>query len=127
MTPTQAQARQDSCEGEMCPGCPSQLNPHLQAVCIESRCNVFDSEDDPVRDCSADTDCEVRTPDCCGCSSFADPFALIAINGDRHDDYVAARCPEFSTIACEPCDPAFPGDVAAACDQGKCVTVLPSP
>jgi len=126
VTRQEDEAQRAECAGEQCGSCGSLLNPHLQPVCAAARCTVFDSGDDPIRDCEVDADCAVRSPDCCGCGNFDDPHALIAINGGRHDDYAAARCPDLPNIACEPCDPAFPGDVSAACDQGRCATVIPT-
>jgi hypothetical protein len=111
---------------EVCPvspGCPPCLvaeNPNLAATCSAGRCTAFDLSRDHG-DCTVDTDCVIRVPDCCPCGADTSIPRLVAIAAAQVGDYVSRVCDPMQ--ACLECEPAYPPEVVASCLSGICTPV----
>ena len=105
--------RGGSCDGIGCPACFMEPNPNLIATCDAGTCRALDVSTRPISSCSADSECTLRAPSCCACSSSAP----IAIRADAEADFQSLVC--VGDEVCPECVPAFP-DWSAACITGHC-------
>jgi hypothetical protein len=117
----------DSADGPIdCPDCPVALNPDLIPTCAAGRCAVIDVGMEALSECSDDSECVVRVPDCCPCGADTSPYRLIALRGDRVGDYEARVCDPGT--GCPECEPMYPADVRAICGaEGHCQIELIAP
>jgi hypothetical protein len=96
-----------------CPGCPSMVEPNLQAFCRGGRCTAVDVRRDELSACTADDDCVLRYEACCECGASGD-FNIIALRKEKMGAYSAERCP--SSTGCPECAPVYPATLRAVCD-----------
>jgi hypothetical protein len=91
----------------------------LIATCDGEHCQAIDLKQDPITECVEDTDCRVRTADCCECGGNMDLYSLIAIAVSAEADYAALVCEPDA--ACPECAPEYPEEASAYCDEtGHC-------
>jgi hypothetical protein len=105
-----------------CPACaPLFIDPTLVATCRAGRCEVVDLRKHEASTCEQDTDCKLRTPDCCECGGDASMGRLLGIARTAEADYAELVCdPEQ---ACPECLPAYPSEVTVECSaSGRCDT-----
>lgn len=103
--------------GTGCPDCAIFANPSLGARCDAGRCVGYDVRQLPLSACTSDSDCRVRTRDCCECGGAIDRASLIAVRVSG-GDYSALVCDD---LACPECEPIYPSDVEAFCAaDGHC-------
>jgi len=97
-----------------CPACaPLFVDPRLLGLCQGERCELVRLHDHPVAACTEDSECLVRTRDCCECGGEMSPGRLIAIRTDGESYYRDLACdPEQ---ACPACEPLYPAEVTARC------------
>lgn len=108
---------EDVCpEPTPCPPCISMPNPNLGASCRAGACEGYDLSTLPLTECAVDSDCRLRTPDCCECGG--DVFNPIAIRSGSEGDYLNLVC--AIDAACDACMPTYPADQGAACLAGRC-------
>lgn len=108
-----------------CPACVMGFNPNLGATCNAGTCEGFDLTTSPITECVDDVDCRVRARDCCECGADTSFSNLIGIRTDASAEYESLVCP--SDIACLECAPAYPDDVRAFCDAGRCSLEMLAP
>mgnify|MGYP006280217217 CR=1 FL=1 len=101
-----------------CPLCVSApIPPGFKARCKKSMCQKVDLSS--YNSCTLDTDCRVRTLDCCeDCRSDTNKGALVAINVNQASKVKKALCPPNPT--CARCPISYPSSVKAVCQQGTC-------
>jgi len=108
---------------EPCPDCPSAPNPFLVATCDGAHCQAVDLKQDPITECVENTDCRLRTADCCECGGNTDPWALIAIAVDAEGAYSELVCDPDA--GCPECAPVYPEEASAHCDEtGHCAVLI---
>jgi hypothetical protein len=105
-----------ACVGVGCPRCRRDPDPTLLATCRGARCAVVDLERSRLTRCRVDADCTLRASGCCECGSPA----LVALRSDSLAAYEHLVC-ESPQQACPECIGPRPGDLAAACTEGRCV------
>jgi len=107
-----------------CPGCATQLNPHLVATCdmtgVRAVCLQVDLATEPYSTCTTDADCFLATPECCACGEVP-LHQTIALNTSRAGDINALTC-DFD-VTCPPCVPTFDAAARPACVAGACTVV----
>jgi hypothetical protein len=112
-----------ACEDEVgCPACaPLFIDPTLVATCRAGACELVDLRRHPASACAQDSDCKVRTPDCCECGGDTEPGRLVGIAASAERDYAALVCDPDS--ACPECAPIYPSEVTVECSSaGRCET-----
>ncbi len=123
--------RDAECGDVLCEPCPppssDPLRPRVFPTCgADGRgdlCTAFDLRIEAFTECSTDTDCLVRTPDCCECGGDTSDLALIAIRVDAEGAFAQRVCP--SDTACPECLPDYPSDVSAYCaEDGHCAVAI---
>jgi hypothetical protein len=104
-----------ACEGVGgCPACAVLVeDPRLLGVCVGKRCEVIRLHDHPTTRCADDTDCEIRTRDCCPCGGETRPGRLIALRKDAMSAYADLACEPDQ--GCPECAPIYPPEVTARC------------
>lgn len=109
------------CIGVGCPACaPLFIDPTLVATCNAGQCEVIDWTAHTGSECTSNTDCAVRTPDCCPCGGDTDPGRLIGVASENA--YAALVCD--SDQACPECAAIYPSEVTARCHPlGHCETL----
>jgi hypothetical protein len=106
---------------EECPHPPAcaacnEPPPPVVATCTPNGCDVLQLAPDPAIACEIDTDCRVRTKDCCECGGNTATSNLIAIsNEQRYSDLV---CP--AAASCDDCLPTYENAPRARCANGRC-------
>ena len=108
------------CEGGGCPACFMPQDPTLLATCESSQCQVVDLLNHPSTACQTDSDCRVRTTDCCECGGSIEPDHLVAISVNGDAQFSALVCDP--NVACPECAPAYP-PAKVACISGHCTLV----
>ncbi|MDW8247366.1 MAG: hypothetical protein RMJ84_12410 [Sandaracinaceae bacterium] len=108
------------------PGCPECIRSHHDAVLFgrctgDGRCTGINVLELPWTACTDNSDCELRSRDCCACG-LIQPEHLIAINKNMQRDASAFLCgrPPEQDVACL-CAQTFPPNHRAACVRGRCV------
>lgn len=102
----------------ICPGCAPHPNPNLLARCEAAQCVGRDVRSSPASECTTDTDCVIRLPDCCACGAGDYPN-LVAVNPARGADIEALFCEAGGcALDCEPT--AFPQYEAYCHSDGHC-------
>lgn len=101
-----------------CPGCVSQENPNLQAVCRAGACVAIDVSKDAFSACATNADCTLHYASCCGSCGPTD-VGLIAIARSQASAYSQAICSPL--IDCAPCPGPiqYPAGKRAVCDATK--------
>lgn len=106
----------ENCAAVDCPACARPQDPTLFADCRGGTCEVVDLQAHPSTACTTDTDCHLRTTDCCECGGRLDREHVVAVS-DRHEfGKLACGAPQ----ACDECVPAPPTGVVARCLGGRC-------
>jgi hypothetical protein len=104
--------------GTACPECASPQDPTLGASCQSGKCAVVDLQVLPLTECQSDSDCRIRTRDCCECGGNVSLESLIAIRNDAEAAYAAIACDPGQ--GCDDCMPVYPVGATAACFGGRC-------
>lgn len=101
--------RENCSGGEFsCPGCYKAPNPSLFANCSEdSQCtwiDIYDPDHDYATEytrCSTDSDCVLRTRECCECGATISQDNIVAIRKDKLSDFEKLVCkPETGCPEC---------------------------
>jgi hypothetical protein len=105
--------------GEMmgCPACYMAQDPTLVATCDAGRCEVVDLRAEDLTSCMVDTDCQVRTHDCCECGGDVSLEGLIALPLASYGDLMDLVCDEGSSEPCPECAPVYPMEASGVCDD----------
>ena len=93
-------------------------DPNLVPECRTGLCQVVDLQTLDLTACSSDSDCRIRTRDCCECGGGLEPEDIIAIRVDAESAYSALACDPGT--ACPECAPTYPPSVIATCSSGRC-------
>jgi hypothetical protein len=104
-----------------CPDCASWRDPAIYPICIDGQCAVGDLG--AAAACMTDTQCVVRTKDCCECMSDTSPPALMAV-GAGFD----GSPPWCTNVGCPRCaGTPVPATATATCDglSAHCRLELP--
>jgi hypothetical protein len=112
------------CAALDCDWCPAPPEiEHFGAQCQAGRCELFDVRESGLAECTEDSDCRLRAG--LGCCEACDSTGMVAVSAD-FDTLSQALCSD-EPLACPPCVPVYPEDVAAVCgEEGHCrVQVLP--
>ena len=115
-----ADYRDAACDETGCPACaPLFVDPTLVATCRDRRCELVDLREHEATACSDDSECRVRTPDCCPCGGDTSPGRLIGVSSENA--YANLVCdPEQ---ACDDCLPVYPDEVTLSCNaDDRCET-----
>jgi hypothetical protein len=107
-----------------CPDCAVMPNPSLVATCAMGLCAGIDVEAHRVSECTADTDCIVRTPQCCECGAPTGTYDVVAMNASRVMEYMSLVCDPDT--GCDFCAPDPPTATAFCGDDGHCHVDLES-
>jgi hypothetical protein len=103
------------CRGNSaCPACASIPNPYLAGICRSGECVVVDLAEDPLTSCTDDSDCKLRTVDCCECGGRTSQDALVAIRVDAEAAFSALVC-DVPPPLCAECAPVYPPSARAVC------------
>ena len=71
-----------------CGTCTAGHNPAIYSACVEGQCTVLDVSAHAA--CSVDTDCFIRSKDCCACGSTGGLDNVIGVNASfSQPDYCA--------------------------------------
>jgi hypothetical protein len=108
------QVRGDACVGAD-PRC--YILPTLVATCAGAKCTLVDISAHPLTACTSDSECRIRTNDCCECAGATGVNALIAIRVDADQTFQSLACHQQ---VCPECAPLYPSDVRAICEAGHC-------
>ena len=101
-----------------CPACYMEQDANLVATCRAGRCEVVDLLEESFTECSAASDCRLRTHDCCECGGGVDAGQIIAIRTDGESGLVEIICDPQQ--ACPECAPTPPVGFVAECSSGRC-------
>lgn len=101
-----------------CPKCATTNNPDLFATCRAGSCVALDLTTEAASACAADSDCRVRTTGCCECGGSTAEADLIAVAITAEQDYASLVCDP--STSCPACQPIYPDDIEAWCDDGHC-------
>lgn len=102
----------------ICPKCAQMTEPNLVAFCESDRCTARDVRTEELSACQTDSDCVLRTAECCS-PCQVEPFQLIAIAKAHAEDFRASVC--APTDACPHCVVQMPpGHVASCGPQHHC-------
>jgi hypothetical protein len=114
------------CMGRSCPPCIDPRDPTLIATCEAGTCTLVDLNEHSSTACTANSDCRLRTNDCCECGGGSGGESLIAINVNAEAGYAGLVCDD---AGCDKCLPAYPAEATAVCDPaGYCDVVwAPAP
>lgn len=107
--------------GGGCPLCAGQEDPTLLATCRSGECALVVLTTDPITECSASTDCRLRTSDCCECGGDTSVAGLIAVRADSESTYAEMACDDGQ--GCPECAPQYPAEASAQCLVGRCTVV----
>jgi hypothetical protein len=106
-------------EPQPCPDCPQQFNPYLIATCESQTCTAYDTRQESFTECTQDSDCRLRTRECCECGGTTDPYMLIAIANSGEQAYSSLVCEPG--MGCPECAPVYPDNAEAVCgESGHC-------
>ena len=93
-----------------CPDCASLRDPAIHPICLDGQCTVGDLGEASA--CTADTECVVRTKDCCECMSDTSPPALMAVGPG-----FSGSPPWCPNVGCPRCAATpVPSTATATCD-----------
>jgi hypothetical protein len=95
-----------------CPDCVVFDDKAFVAVCQAGKCGAIDVRTDPVTECATDTDCVLRTAECCECGG--DVEHPIALAKKSVTAYTALVCKPGT--GCPECAPSYPATYKAVCD-----------
>jgi hypothetical protein len=118
-----AEYSQRACEDDVgCPACaPLFIDPTLVATCRAARCELVDLMDHRASVCTRDSDCRVRTPDCCECGGDTAAGRLIGVAASAEREYADLVCD--ADEACPECGAIYPDEVTVQCAaNGHCET-----
>ena len=102
-----------------CPDCVQEYNPYLIASCQEQTCTGYDVRQEAFTECSVDSDCKLRTRECCECGGTTEPHMLIAVAKSGELEYRELVCDPDTD--CPECLPVYPDNAEAVCnDAGHC-------
>jgi hypothetical protein len=100
-------------EDGACPACaPLFVDPTLVATCRDDRCELVDLREHEASACSADSDCRVRTPECCPCGGDTSVGRLVGVSSE--DAYASLVCDPDQ--ACPECAFLYPDEVTVRCN-----------
>jgi hypothetical protein len=109
------------CQSTDCPACYSPGDPTLIAACEAGSCMLVDLHEHPSTSCNSNSDCRLRSKDCCECGGGSDMESLIAINVTSEAGYTDLVCDDE---ACPECAPVYPAEARAQCSlDGFCEVV----
>ena len=102
-----------------CPRCVSAINPDLIGICQQNFCEALDVREEPFTSCRNDSDCTLRTRECCECGGTTDASMLIAVSVTGSQEYASLVCP--AGTFCPQCIPQYPENAKAVCaSDGHC-------
>jgi hypothetical protein len=112
--------------GGGCPACAAPQDPTLAATCRAGRCEMVDITMQPLTECTEDSQCTLRSRDCCECGGDVSPSGLIAIRADAEAAYMTLVCDDGPSTGCPECEPIYPvGPIAACSGSGHCQVLRP--
>jgi hypothetical protein len=104
-----------------CDECYMATDPFLAVTCAQGQCEMVDLTTNPITECEENTDCRVRTKDCCECGGGITEADLIAINREQEVAYSSLVCDP--AVACLACMPQYPSEAQAVCNERRCTLV----
>lgn len=106
---------------EACPGCASQANPDLSAMCRQSKCAVVDVSNDEISACKVDADCTLHAANqCCNCAILPES-EYVAIASSQMQAYELEVCGPGMGPCNLKCSSTFPSGITAKCGpSGHC-------
>ncbi|MCC6216480.1 MAG: hypothetical protein IT376_16580 [Polyangiaceae bacterium] len=111
----------EHCAAVDCPACDRPSDPTLFADCVAGSCAIVDLLEHPSTACAVDSDCRLRTTECCECGGSVDRAHLVAVSSDGSFGTLACGAPQ----ACDDCAPTLPAGVRARCVTGHCEAEWP--
>ncbi len=100
--------------------CPPGLpvpQPYILATCQAGMCGLVDVREEAFTACADDSECRIRTNDCCECGGGTEGEDLVAVSGGGIEDLVC----DPGAIGCPECGAVYPDDVRAVCTGGVCL------
>lgn len=104
-----------TCGDTGCPDCYMATDPNLLATCTAGKCALVDLQTTSATECTQNSDCRLRTNECCECGGAQDPEHLVAVS-----DYSIEQLVCDPGSGCPECAPAPPDYAEAVCDAGRC-------
>lgn len=107
-----------ACGNDMvgCPACYMAPDRTLLATCRANTCTIVDLKTDAASACTQDSECRVRTHECCECGGTISPQELVGISDETA--YTSLVCD--SGQSCAECAPLYPSEVTVQCASGHC-------